>query len=88
MEVGSRVYKTGIGHGEGGKRSVTAELLVADTHGLVDSSVTAKPAAAKGKDPKGVTLASTMGPGIRIDTAHTDVAKHSCQSHAHKNRKS
>ena len=44
---------------------------------LVDSIVKAKPSAAKGKYLKSVTLSSTMGPGIRIDTTHIDmVVKH------------
>ncbi len=56
----------------------TADSLIANTHALVDSIVKAKPAAAKGKYLRSVTLSSTMGPGIRIDTVHTDaaVAKH------------
>ena len=50
-----------------------ADSLVANAHALVDSIVKAKPAAAKGKYLKSVTLSSTMGPGVRIDTTHIDV---------------
>ncbi len=69
-----RVDKTGIIHAPVGKISFAPELLIANTHALVDSIVKAKPAAAKGKYLRSVTLSSTMGPGIRIDTVHTDVA--------------
>ena len=41
---------------------------------VVDSVVKAKPPAAKGKYLKSVTVSSTMGPGIRIDTTHIDIA--------------
>ena len=53
-----------------------APALVANAHALVDSIVRAKPAAAKGKYLRSVTVSSTMGPGIRIDTTHTDTVKH------------
>ena len=75
-KVEFRVDKTGIVHAPVGKISFATDSLVANTHALVESIVKAKPAAAKGKYLKSVTLSSTMGPGIRIDTAHTDVVKH------------
>ena len=75
-KVEFRVDKTGIIHAPVGKTSFPATNLIANTHALVDSIVKAKPAAAKGKYLKSVTLSSTMGPGIRIDTVHTDVVKH------------
>ena len=56
-----------------GKTSFAADSLVANAHALVESIVKAKPAAAKGKYLKSVTLSSTMGPGVRIDTTHIDV---------------
>ena len=73
-KVEFRVDKTGIIHAPVGKTSFPAPNLIANTHALVDSIVKAKPAAAKGKYLKSVTVSSTMGPGIRIDTAHHDVA--------------
>src|SRR5687768_2495280 len=72
-KVEFRVDKTGIVHAPVGKVSFTAENLVANVHALLDSVVRAKPPAAKGKYLKSVTASSTMGPGVAIDTAHTDV---------------
>jgi len=72
-KVEFRVDKTGIIHAPVGKISFSSDSLVANTHALVDSVVKAKPAAAKGKYLKSVTLSSTMGPGVRIDTTHIDV---------------
>src|SRR5579864_3875673 len=76
-KVEFRVDKTGIIHAPVGKMSFASDSLVANAHALVDSIVKAKPAAAKGKFLKSVTLSSTMGPGVRIDTTHiVDVVKH------------
>jgi large subunit ribosomal protein L1 len=72
-KVEFRVDKTGIIHAPVGKTSFPAPSLVANAHALVDSIVKAKPSAAKGKYLKSVTLSSTMGPGLRIDTTHIDV---------------
>src|SRR5687768_16544057 len=71
-KVEFRVDKTGIIHAPVGKTSFESASLVANAHALVDSIVKAKPSAAKGKYLKSVTLSSTMGPGIRIDTTHID----------------
>src|SRR6187455_534746 len=76
-KVEFRVDKTGIIHAPVGKTSFATPSLVANAHALVDSIVKAKPAAAKGKYLKSVTLSSTMGPGVRIDTTHIDaLVKH------------
>jgi large subunit ribosomal protein L1 len=72
-KVEFRVDKTGIIHAPVGKVSFATDSLVANAHALVESIVKAKPAAAKGKYLKSVTLSSTMGPGVRIDTTHIDV---------------
>jgi large subunit ribosomal protein L1 len=76
-KVEFRVDKTGIVHAPVGKLSFPAQSLIENTHALVDSVVRAKPPAAKGKFLKSVTMSSTMGPGIVIDTAHvTETVKH------------
>src|SRR5436190_757083 len=73
-KVEFRVDKTGIVHAPVGKTSFETDRLVANAHALVESIVRAKPPAAKGKYLKSVTVSSTMGPGVRIDTTHIDVA--------------
>jgi large subunit ribosomal protein L1 len=76
-KVEFRVDKTGIVHAPIGKASFPAQNLVDNAQALVDSVVKAKPAAAKGKYLRSVTLSSTMGPGISIDTAQVmDTVKH------------
>jgi large subunit ribosomal protein L1 len=76
-KVEFRVDKTGIIHAPVGKTSFASGSLIANAHALVESIVKAKPAAAKGKFLRSVTVSSSMGPGVRIDTTHIDaVAKH------------
>jgi large subunit ribosomal protein L1 len=76
-KVEFRVDKTGIIHAPVGKTSFAAANLIANTHALVESVVRAKPSAAKGKYLKSVTLSSTMGPGVPIDTTQVEaVVKH------------
>src|SRR6186713_2899835 len=76
-KVEFRVDKTGIVHAPVGKVSFETRNLIENTHALVDSVVKAKPSAAKGKYLKSVTVSSTMGPGVVIDTTHvTEVVKH------------
>ena len=74
-KVEFRVDKTGIVHAPVGKASFTAEALLANANALVDSIVRAKPSAAKGRYLKSITVSSTMGPGIRIDTASIETVK-------------
>jgi large subunit ribosomal protein L1 len=75
-KVEFRVDKTGIVHAPVGKLSFPAERLIENAHALVDSVVRAKPSAAKGKFLRSVTMSSTMGPGIKIDTAQVSDLKH------------
>ena len=71
-KVEFRVDKAGIVHAPVGKISFASTSLIANAHALMENIVKAKPAAAKGKYLKSVTMSSTMGPGITIDTSHVD----------------
>ena len=65
-KVEYRLDKTAIIHCPIGKKSFGAEKLQENYAALMDAIVKAKPAAAKGTYLKSVTLASTMGPGIKV----------------------
>jgi large subunit ribosomal protein L1 len=73
-KVEFRVDKTGIIHAAIGKISFDAGKLAENALALLAAIVKAKPAAAKGKYIKRVTLTSTMGPGIQIDAEEVDAA--------------
>ncbi len=73
-KVAYRVDKAGVVHASIGKSSFDAERLIENAQALIGSVVRAKPSAAKGKYVKSVTVATTMGPGIRIDAAQIDAA--------------
>jgi large subunit ribosomal protein L1 len=68
-KVEFRVDKTGVIHAPLGKVSFDTQKLIENANTLIGAVVRAKPAAAKGKYVKTVTLCSTMGPGIPLDVA-------------------
>ena len=73
-QIEYRVEKAGIIHSGIGKASFAAEDLRANFDALVDALIKSKPSGAKGKYVKKVTLTSTMGPGLKIDTAELEGA--------------
>jgi len=64
-----RAEKEGIVHAGIGKASFTEEALTANVKALVDALTRAKPTGAKGTYMKRISLSSTMGPGVKVDTA-------------------
>ncbi|MBR2617106.1 MAG: 50S ribosomal protein L1 [Clostridia bacterium] len=65
-KVEYRLDKTAIIHCPIGKKSFGAEKLNENYTALMEAIVKAKPAAAKGQYIKSITVASTMGPGVKI----------------------
>ena len=65
-KVEYRVDKTAIIHCPVGKKSFGAEKIAENINALMEAIIKAKPAAAKGIYLRSVTLASTMGPGIKV----------------------
>jgi large subunit ribosomal protein L1 len=66
-KVEFRVDKTGIIHAPVGRASFETPKLVENAQTLIQAVVKAKPAAAKGKYVRNVTICSTMGPGLSLD---------------------
>lgn len=64
-----RLDKTNIIHVPVGKASFTEEQLTENFSTLIGAIIKARPAAAKGQYLRSVTLASTMGPGVKLNTA-------------------
>jgi large subunit ribosomal protein L1 len=64
-----RVEKNGIVHAPMGRLSFDDEKLLGNIAAFMDSIQKAKPSTSKGAYIKSITLASTMGPGIKIDSA-------------------
>ena len=73
-KAGKLEYRTDRGanvHVAIGKKSFDERHLAENYAVLLDEIVRAKPAAAKGRYIRGITLASTMGPGVHVDPART-----------------
>src|SRR5271169_916933 len=71
-EVEFRVDKAGIIHCPVGKIQFESVHLAENAHAIIVAVVKAKPAVAKGKYVKKITLPSTMGPGISVDLAEAE----------------
>src|SRR5881409_4290481 len=85
-KAGKLEYRTDRGanvHLAIGKKSFDERQLVENYAALVDEIVRAKPAAAKGRYIRQITITSTMGPGIRIDPARVrgiiEIGRASCR---------
>lgn len=70
-----RTDKAGIIHAPIGKASFDAEKLVDNMATLIDTLIKVKPAAAKGQYIRSVTVASTMGPGIKVNPLKASAKK-------------
>jgi large subunit ribosomal protein L1 len=71
---GKLEYRTDRGanvHVPIGRKSFDERQLVENYAAIIDEIVRAKPAASKGRYIRGITLTSTMGPGIHVDPART-----------------
>jgi large subunit ribosomal protein L1 len=67
-KVEYRVEKAGIVHARIGKVNFTEQALTVNANALIQALMRAKPSTAKGTYLKSITLSSTMGPGVHIDT--------------------
>jgi large subunit ribosomal protein L1 len=74
-KVEYRTDRQAIVHLAIGKTDLEERQLLENYAALIDEIVRAKPAAAKGRYLRTITLATTMGPGVRVDTTRTrDIA--------------
>jgi large subunit ribosomal protein L1 len=73
-KVEFRTDKTALVHVPVGKLSFEPQKLVDNAMTIISSVLKAKPSAAKGKYVKGITLSSSMGPGISLETTTAEAA--------------
>jgi large subunit ribosomal protein L1 len=73
-KVEFRTDKTALVHVPVGKLSFPPQKLIDNATTVINSVVRAKPSAAKGKYIRGITLSSTMGPGIPLDNEVAEAA--------------
>ncbi|MES2647195.1 MAG: 50S ribosomal protein L1 [Bacteroidota bacterium] len=67
-KIAFKVDKAGIIHASVGRISFSPEKLVENTNELINAIIKLKPSTAKGTYVKGISLASTMSPGVTVDT--------------------
>lgn len=67
-KIAFKIDKTGIIHASIGRVSFGADKIVENSQELINAIIKLKPSSAKGTYLKGVSMASTMSPGITIDT--------------------
>lgn len=65
-----RVEKAGIVHAPVGKVSFGVEKIVENITAFMETIMRLKPAASKGTYLKGMAISTTMGPGVKVDTAN------------------
>ena len=71
-KVEFRVDKNGIIHAPFGKVSFTGDQLIQNARSLIEAVMRAKPAAAKGRYLRNISVSSTMGPGIKVNVAQIE----------------
>lgn len=67
-KIAFKIDKAGIIHASIGRVSFTPEKIAENSQELLNAIIKAKPSSAKGTYLKGISMASTMSPGISIDT--------------------
>ena len=69
-KIDFRVEKAGIVHAPMGKVSFGVEKIIQNIAAFLETILRLKPASSKGTYLRGIALSTTMGPGIKVDTAH------------------
>jgi len=69
-QIEFRVEKAGIVHAGVGKVSFSADAISENISTFIDAISKAKPTGVKGTYMKGVSISSTMGPGVKLDISH------------------
>jgi len=69
-KIDFRVEKAGIVHAPMGKVSFGVDKIVQNITAFLDTIMRLKPASSKGAYVKGIAVSTTMGPGVKIDTAY------------------
>lgn len=73
-KVEFRTDKTALVHVPVGKLSFEPQKLIDNAMTVITSVMKAKPSAAKGKYIKGITISSSMGPGVQLDSSVSEMA--------------